>query len=65
MAEGSEHLNDVESTSRRIGVSTFTTRRLIKSGDLRAVRVGRRLLIPESEVERVMREGCGWRVGRV
>jgi len=54
-----ERLNQVDATSRRLGVSTFTTKRLIKAGYLRAVRVGRRVLIPESEVQRVKAQGCG------
>jgi excisionase family DNA binding protein len=49
----------VEAASRRISVSEFTVRRLIKSGHLRAVRVGKRVLIPEAEIQRVTREGCG------
>jgi excisionase family DNA binding protein len=54
-----DRLNGVDESSRRIGVSQFTTRRLIKSGHLKAVRVGKRLLIPESEIERVIAQGCG------
>lgn len=59
MAEEHEGLHAVEGVSRRLAVSGFTVRRLIKAGHLRAVRVGKRVLIPESEVQRVMREGCG------
>jgi excisionase family DNA binding protein len=54
-----DKLNDVEETSRRLGVSTFTVRRLIKSAHLKAVRVGKRVLVPASEIERVIGEGCG------
>lgn len=64
MAETSQQLHSVEEVSRRLAVSTFTTRRLIKARELRAVRVGKRVLIPESEIERVMREGCGKHAGR-
>lgn len=64
MAEGSQQLHSVEEASRRLAVSTFTTRRLIKARQLRAVRVGRRVLIPDGEIERVMREGCGKHAGR-
>ncbi len=59
MADFQERLNTVEITSGRISVSVFTTRRLIKAGALRAVRVGKRVLIPESEIQRVIAEGCG------
>ncbi len=63
MAETQERLESVEAVSRRLSVSTFTTRRLIKSKQLRAVRVGKRVLVPESEVERVMAQGCGKHAG--
>jgi excisionase family DNA binding protein len=53
-----DRLTGVDEASRRLGVSAFTTRRLIKANRLQAVRVGKRVLIPESELARVMREGC-------
>ena len=59
MGQTEGRLHSVEETSRQLSVSTFTTRRLIKAKQLRAVRVGKRVLIPESEIERVMAEGCG------
>lgn len=59
MPDSRECLASVEETSRRLSVSTFTTRRLIKSKALRAVRVGKRVLIPRGEIERVIAEGCG------
>jgi excisionase family DNA binding protein len=59
VAEIQERLISVEETSKWLSVSTFTTRRLVKSGQLRSVRVGKRLLIPLSEVERVITQGCG------
>ena len=51
--------NPIEGASRRLGVSTFTTQRLVKAKQLLAVRIGKRVLIPTCEVERVIREGCG------
>jgi excisionase family DNA binding protein len=63
MADSNERLNPVEEVSRRLSVSTFTTRRLIKSGYLHAVRVGKRVLVPESEIARVIAEGCGKHAG--
>jgi len=54
-------LESIAEASKRLGVSTFTTRRLIKAKQLRAVRVGKRVLIPESEIERVITQGCGER----
>lgn len=53
-----DRLTGVDETSRRLAVSSFTVRRLIKSKRLRAVRVAKRLLIPESEIARVIAEGC-------
>jgi len=64
MAETEEHLESVGEASRRLSVSTFTTRRLVKAGQIRAVRVGKRVLIPASEIERVIAEGCGKHAGR-
>lgn len=64
MAEAAQQLLSVEEASRRLAVSTFTTRRLIKARQLRAVRVGRRVLIPASEIERGITEGCGKHAGR-
>jgi excisionase family DNA binding protein len=59
-----ERLTSVDEVSRRLAVSTFTTRRLIKAKQIRAVRVGKRLLVPESEIERVIAQGCGKHAGR-
>ena len=54
-----QQLRSVEDASRRLAVSTFTTRRLIKAKQLRTVRVGRRVLIPEAEIARIIEQGCG------
>lgn len=54
----SEKLDPVQEASERLGVSVFTVRRLIKTGSLKAVRVARRLLVPESEILRICSEGC-------
>jgi excisionase family DNA binding protein len=59
MTQVQEQLRSVEETSKRISVSTFTTRRMIKAGTLHAVRVGKRVLVPESEIARIIREGSG------
>lgn len=56
---GGGWLNSVHDTSKRLGVSSFTVRRLIKTKQLRAVRVGKRVLIPTAELARVIAEGCG------
>jgi len=64
MTETQERLEPVEAASRRLSVSTFTTRRLIKSKQIRAVRIGKRVLVPESEIQRVIAEGCGKHAGK-
>ena len=64
MAETQERLHSVEEVSKRLAISSFTTRRLIKTKQLRAVRVGKRVLVPESEIERVIAEGCGKHAGK-
>jgi excisionase family DNA binding protein len=61
--ESQERLTSIEEASRRLSVSTFTTRRLIKAKQLRAVRVGKRVLVPEAEIVRVIAQGCGKHAG--
>jgi excisionase family DNA binding protein len=48
---------DVREAARLTSLSVFTIRRYIKRGALRAVRVGRRVLVPVAECERVAKEG--------
>lgn len=62
MAE-KDRLTSVSETSERLAVSSFTVRRLIKAGRVRAVRVGKRVLIPGSEIERIISSGCGKHAG--
>jgi excisionase family DNA binding protein len=59
MVEERERLESVEEASKRLGVSSFTGRRLIKTKHIKAVRVSRRVLVPDSQVSRVIAEGCG------
>lgn len=54
-----ECLRSIEETSKRLAVSAFTTRRLIKSGYLRAVRISKRVLVSDSEIDRAIAHGCG------
>jgi len=54
-----DRLISVAETAQTLGVSRMTTRRLIKRGQLRSVRVGNRVLVPASELERVILRGCG------
>jgi excisionase family DNA binding protein len=48
-----------EEASLRLSVSTYATRRLIKAKLLRALRLGKRVLVPQSEIDRVIALGCG------
>jgi len=57
-------MHDVASLSRELRLGESTLRRLIRAGDLEAVRVGRRILIPPAAVRRLLRAGRAPR-GRV
>jgi len=59
VTQGQDQLISIEQGSKRLSVSTFTVRRLVKAKEIRAVRVGKRVLLPESEIERVIAQGCG------
>ena len=46
------------------GISHFTFRRMVKQGKIRAARVGRRVLIPVSELEKLVKPGAASGTGR-
>jgi hypothetical protein len=50
-------LIEVHEASRRTGSSPWTWRAHIKRGNVKVVRIGRRVLIPVAELERITREG--------
>ena len=52
-------LKSVEEAAGLLGISKWTVRSYIKAGKLRAVRLGRRVLMEESELERLVRGGQG------
>jgi excisionase family DNA binding protein len=54
-----KQLFSVQETAERWGVSSFTVRRLIDSGELRSVTIAARRLVPISEIERCEVEGAG------
>jgi excisionase family DNA binding protein len=58
-AQMTNKLHDLRETAARLAVSPWTVRRLADRGDLRVVHVGRRVLVSESEILRVIRHGCG------
>jgi excisionase family DNA binding protein len=49
----------ISDSAQRIGVSTYTVRRLIARGEIASVNVGARRLIPETEIERIVTRGVG------
>lgn len=50
-------LNSVPEAARRLKVAPCTVRRLVRDGCLKSVRIGRRVMIPESVVEHVVEHG--------
>ena len=54
-----DRLVSISETAQTLGVARITIRRLIKRDLLRSVRVGNRVLVPQSEVKRVVLHGCG------
>jgi excisionase family DNA binding protein len=56
-------LKSLQEAADLLGVSIFTIRRLINAGEIRAVNVGARRLVPATEIERVASHGAG--VGRM
>jgi excisionase family DNA binding protein len=47
----------VVETARALGICADTVRRMINKRELKAVRVGRRVLVPASELRRILVEG--------
>ena len=52
-----ETLNPIKDAARRLGISIWTLRKKAYDGDVASVKIGVKLLIPESEIERLVREG--------
>jgi len=52
-------LRSIRFSAEILGVSSFTVRRLIAAGQIQAVNIGARRLIPEAEIERVAAHGVG------
>lgn len=44
--------------AHRLGVSRTTVWRLVRSGDLQLIHIGRRALVPRSAVERFIEDGA-------
>jgi excisionase family DNA binding protein len=54
----------LQEAGQMTGISHFTFRRMIKQGKIRAARVGRRVLIPMSELEKLVKPGAASGTGR-
>lgn len=52
-----EILQPVREAARRLGISVWTLRKKAYRGDIASVKIGVKLLIPESEIERLIQEG--------
>lgn len=56
-----DRLHDIREAAARLAISPWSVRRLIDRAELRGVRLGRRLLVSESEIIRVIQHGTGGR----
>ena len=56
-----ERMYGIGESARLLDVSACGVRRRIKAGDIRAVNIGSRIVISESELERVQKFGVGQR----
>jgi excisionase family DNA binding protein len=52
-------LNSLVEAAKRLKISRDTLLRLIRNGQIRVVRISRRVLIGEAELRRIVRCGCG------
>jgi excisionase family DNA binding protein len=52
-----DSLSPVKKAAERLGMSVWTIRKKAYSGDVASVKIGVKLLIPESEIERLIQEG--------
>jgi excisionase family DNA binding protein len=52
-----ESLQPVRDAARRLGISIWTLRKKAYTGEVASVKIGAKLLIPESEIERLIHEG--------
>lgn len=52
-----EKLLDVETAAEALSLSPWSIRAYIRQGKIRAVRIGRRVLIEPAEIRRIVEEG--------
>jgi len=56
-AKMTETLHPVKDAARQLGISVWTLRKRAYEGDVASVKIGAKLLIPESEIARLIQEG--------
>jgi excisionase family DNA binding protein len=52
-----EKLQSIEKAAEVLGLSAWTVRAYVRQGKIRPIRIGRRVLIEPSEIQRVITEG--------
>jgi excisionase family DNA binding protein len=55
--EMNETLNPIKAAAQRLGISVWTLRKKAYTGEVASVKIGVKLLIPESEIARMVQEG--------
>ena len=50
-------LHPIKDAARQLGISVWTLRKKAYDGEITSVKIGAKLLVPESEIERLVREG--------
>jgi excisionase family DNA binding protein len=50
-------LHPIKLAAQQLGISVWTLRKKAYEGDVASVKIGAKLLIPESEIERLIQEG--------
>jgi hypothetical protein len=55
--EQAPYLHDIESSAKRIPMPAWTLRAHIKAGNIKVTRLGKRIMLATSELERIAREG--------
>jgi excisionase family DNA binding protein len=58
-----ETLHPVKNAAHQLGISIWTLRKMAYEGEITSVKIGSKLLIPESEIARLVREGMRPRRG--
>ena len=55
--QAASRLNDLPRSSERLGISVWTLRKHTARANVRVVRLGRRVFLHDTEIERIFREG--------